>query len=325
MKKIIKLTIAYIILGNYNAQAQCWENINTATTDWRKNNSANTWNWTQENFDVYLTNQTGATQVKSPFWVTQGASTNNNPHLWDFRKYITADKKDFHPEDGWELVTKQFGILSNNESEKETNPFFALYNKYTGKLRCFLLIVNGENNFNTGAMLHIEFERGVRKTGLFQHMKPIAKEVLNFDPLINSQNPNFIINTNYYWLFSETVVAYDPCTCFEYPSTIADTNSIIGNFYLPLPFDKRIEYKNGISQYLLEYNYNTRNYNFDNKSYSDRWRITSVFEKHDNDKITKYERVIYISPLYFIQEFNSSKFEYDYLSYSNLILTKIIQ
>ena len=106
---------------------------------------------------------------------------------------------------------------------------------------------------------------------------------------------------------------------------IADTNSIIGNFYLPLPFDKRIEYKNGISQYLLEYNYNTRNYNFDSKSYSDRWRITSVFEKHDNDKITKYERVIYISPLYFIQEFNSSKFEYDYLFYSNLILTKIIQ
>jgi hypothetical protein len=233
MKKIIKLTIAYIILGNYNAQAQCWENINTATTDWRKNNSANTWNWTQENFDVYLTNQTGATQVKSPFWVTQGASTNNNPHLWDFRKYITADKKDFHPEDGWELVTKQFGILSNNESEKETNPFFALYNKYTGKLRCFLLIVNGENNFNTGAMLHIEFERGVRKTGLFQHMKPIAKEVLNFDPLINSQNPNFIINTNYYWLFSETVVAYDPCTCFEYPSTIGNTDSkVIFQYFL---------------------------------------------------------------------------------------------
>jgi hypothetical protein len=48
------------------------------------------------------------TQVFSPFFQAQG--NNSEPNVVDF--YVTQQslpEKDFHPEDGWELVFKRFG------------------------------------------------------------------------------------------------------------------------------------------------------------------------------------------------------------------------
>ncbi|MDP2175228.1 MAG: T9SS type A sorting domain-containing protein [Bacteroidota bacterium] len=237
MKQIKQIIIFLIVIfNNYNIKAQCWNNINTPTTDWRNFGvqgnqlSNNSWNWTQEEFDLYLTNQTDVTKIRSPFWVYQGSTTNNNPALFEFRRHQQAANKDFHPEDGWELVTKNFGINSSNPSDRVTYPFYALYNKYSGKLRCFMLIVNGENNNNQGAMLRISFA-DQRKTALFQHMKPIANDVVHFNPKVNSENTNFYSNSNYYWLFSETVVAYDPCTCQEFQEYLNTYSTILFEYF----------------------------------------------------------------------------------------------
>src|SRR5690606_8938131 len=70
-----------------------------------------------------------------------------------------------------------------------------------------------------------------RKTALLQHMKPIANDVVHFDPNIQSENVNFYTNTNYYWLFSETIVAYDPCTCIEYQGLESESSTLLFRYF----------------------------------------------------------------------------------------------
>lgn len=102
-----------------NTQAQCWDPQvpNTITTDWRAASTSNTWDWTQELFtDFYIKNRTNPVARHSPFWTPQ-SSTGTNLLLTDFQVYVNRDDKDFHPEDGWELLIKNFGEFSIDGSK----------------------------------------------------------------------------------------------------------------------------------------------------------------------------------------------------------------
>lgn len=215
MKKIIILGLL-IFSTLTNIQAQCWDPLvpNTITTDWRAVNTSNTWDWTQETFtDMYISGRTNPSSEISPFWTPQ-SSTGTNLLLTDFRVYVNRDYKDFHPEDGWELLVKNFGEFSVDGSKDVANPFFALYNRYTGKVRAFLLVADKPTSPQNGALLKAKFG-GNRFTALWQHMKPIGKAVESFDRDLYADMNNEYDNQDDYWLFTEFVVAYDPCTCLD--------------------------------------------------------------------------------------------------------------
>lgn len=216
MKKQRLLIFFCSLLLSLPSYGQCWDNINTTTTDWTKKNSVNTWNWTQETFDMYITgSSSNPVPIISPFWATGGGSAFNNINLFDFQKHTTADKKDFHPNDGWELLIKHFGSpgASNNAV---SNPYFCLYNRHTGKIRAFLLVPYKTNDLSkTGAVLKVDFPSDRRRTALFQHMEPIGHSVKYFNINLYADVANNYVNEDYRWLYSEFTVAYDPCTCHD--------------------------------------------------------------------------------------------------------------
>lgn len=215
MKKTI-IFWTLILSAQINSQAQCWDPQlpNTITTDWRATNTSNTWDWTQELFnDFYIKNRTNPVTRYSPFWSPQG-STGTNLLLTDFQVYVNRQNKDFHPEDGWELLVKNFGEYSADGSKDVANPFFALYNRYTGKVRAFLLVADRPASSQNGALLKAKLG-GTRFTALWQHMKPIGQAVENFNRDLNAYLNNPYSNEIDRWLYSEFVVAYDPCTCLD--------------------------------------------------------------------------------------------------------------
>jgi len=223
MKKYI-ITLIFA-LGNNLSIAQtgnigkCWNTINTISTYWDSDQSLNSWNWTSEIFnDIYIINNPNHT-FTSPFWAT--GSTNRNLPLFNFQVQTLASKKDFHPQDGWELLIKDFGNGSTANSGV-TYPFFALYNRFTGKLRAFLMVPN-QQELAKSAVLKIGWSDNPkignltsRKTSLFQFMKPIGTATYHFDNTLAATSSNNYFKEDYFWLTAEFVVAFDPCTCHEY-------------------------------------------------------------------------------------------------------------
>ncbi len=108
MNKIL-ITFIFLLISFWANAQNCWETTHTPTTDWRSSASNNTWDWTQRNYtDIYITNQNNPVSITSPFWATGAGSVYQNASLFDFQKYSTNDKKDFHPEDGLELLVRNF-------------------------------------------------------------------------------------------------------------------------------------------------------------------------------------------------------------------------
>ena len=216
MNKLKTLLSLCVIITAYNVKGQCWETINTQTTDWTQSNTSNTWDWTQEQFnDFYITGKSNPVTLISPFWATGGGVTFHNMSLFDFQKHKLAANKDFHPKDGWELLIKSFGTpgAANNAV---SNPYFCLYNRFTGRVRAFLLVPDKTGDLSkTGAVLKVNFGKDRRRTALFQHMEPVGKVVSQFNPNLDIDVANEYINEDYYWLFTEFTVAYDPCTCAD--------------------------------------------------------------------------------------------------------------
>lgn len=217
MKNIIFLSL--VALYSNIASAQCWNNINTVTTNWNSTQSLNSWNWTTEFFDdIYIINNPNH-KFTSPFWAS--GNTSRNLPLFNFQVQTQASKKDFHPEDGWELLIKDFGS-SASASSGVTYPFFALYNRHTGKLRAFLMVPNQQDLVKSAVLKicwsdHPKISGLIsRKTSLFQFMEPIGKATANFDNTLSATSSNNYFKEDYFWLTAEFIVAYDPCTCFDY-------------------------------------------------------------------------------------------------------------
>jgi hypothetical protein len=114
-------------------------------------NSEDRWDWRQEEFTIYLqgeggTQGTDVVTIVSPYFDQQG-----NPNVFDL---ADAQNKDFEPEDGWELLYRNFGT----PQQGTTTPFFVLYNKYTGTIRAFVNIINSGESPYTAAAMKLTFE-----------------------------------------------------------------------------------------------------------------------------------------------------------------------
>ncbi|PSK88893.1 T9SS type A sorting domain-containing protein [Taibaiella chishuiensis] len=219
MKTKILLLVGILAMGRAQAQ-YCWDNINTITTKPGATGSLNTFDWTQELASAYLKDDNNpATGTAPPFSITlpmyaQGsASAFNNLNLTDLQD-LAPSLKDHKPEDGWELLIKEFGLPGPPIDKNVENPFFALYNRYTGKIRVFFMLTSKAASLNlTGAYLELSFLNSPRRTALLQHVSPIGKPVVFLETQSSMRVPNYLDNRDRYWFFADFPAAYDPCSC----------------------------------------------------------------------------------------------------------------
>jgi hypothetical protein len=218
MKKITIFSIMFCLFG-FNVYSQCWNNINTITTNTEDPLSANSFDWTKENAIMYLkkfwnssTNSCPPQSIKLPMW-SQFLGVFNNKNLLTFQSESDPSKKDQQPNDGWELLSKEFG-QSGAYNEAVDNPYYALYNRYTGKIRLFYCLVEKDPTLSVGGItLSLEFQNSKRKTSLMQHLEPIAQPIKSFTPDNTFRVANYIAQEDVYWFYADFEVAYDPCTC----------------------------------------------------------------------------------------------------------------
>ncbi len=238
MRKIILLML-YIINTNYGiAQINNCAREGTATsTDWTKYisgnfNFPNNWNWTQPGIThpVYLNDQLNnpSFNIKLPYFcglgVGSGSCGNENTLQYELLEN-KIEKQDIYPEDGWELLVKNFGTgnstLNVNNGVGVPNPYFVLYNRYNGKMKIYYAII-GQRVANSG-YLQIFFKGENSKRATFAHVEPVAQSLQDFHPGNNFKILNDFAQMttpiSYYWLVGEIQTAYDPCTCTSNTST----------------------------------------------------------------------------------------------------------
>lgn len=231
------LFILFFILA-ISAEAQCWKDVKTITTNWNSypTNSTNNWNWTDNiNNDFYLTTNTyvsngnvysAVVQLPLPYFCNGSPGTGHcsNPNTTHFHQTPLADL-DIHPEDGWELIIKNFGgeNLQAGQlcllADAINYPYFMLYNRHNGKIKTFFLVP--EDQMLNGAEVSYEFDN--YKTALYAHVLPITKPIQDFDNSATIRTPNFYDGRDYLWVYSEIQTYYDPCTCFD-PRDTPDPN-----------------------------------------------------------------------------------------------------
>jgi hypothetical protein len=141
--------------------------------------------------------------------------------------------RDYHWEDGWELLWMNLGYLpdgtsiagphaagspfnGNNYSATPDNiPYFIIYNRYRGTLR---LVANVWDN----RIKHQNLQVRIIQTGGTGNLTGILRAVENYDrPLSMTTNTAQVISPRFQsvrfnqWMVADFQMAYDPCTCIS--------------------------------------------------------------------------------------------------------------
>lgn len=182
----------------------------------------NYFDWTVQSFPMFFDNK--ETTIQSPFYQS------NNPQV---EKYFNEFPKDNSPLDGWELIKENFGYIYNNYGGKVrngngvANPYFILYNKYTGVLRVFLAIGNRNQDYQKYKLTLSYLDGSGRKIGnnISSYYNNHFNEPLNQFPkdkygdaqdmmIIHTDDfPIQSTSTNLLWLTTDYNVGFDPCNC----------------------------------------------------------------------------------------------------------------
>ncbi len=143
--KSIKLLVIIVLFFALNGRGQTCPNVNDITLtgvcgSYGDANGNSFWNW--ELIDplspIYCNN-----------WYARTSSTGNltrmgspfvNPGNGKLK--IIADNLDYTKSKGWELLQRKFGCFSDIG-----NPYFVLYNRYTGMLRVYVYLSNNSSNY----------------------------------------------------------------------------------------------------------------------------------------------------------------------------------
>lgn len=135
---------------------------------------------------------------------------------------------DMHKADGWVLLYNDFPYA-------DANPFFVLYNKFTGIARVFMYITNNENTYTSFTWnFKLETDKGY-KTAAFNLNRTVPEPFSTkfSSPSIYNIDDNLLMGVApYSWYYSDIEFSYDPTLKNE---TFADIkfaiNCIITNQY----------------------------------------------------------------------------------------------
>ena len=244
MKIICVISILILIFGS-GLSAQTNSNCNPKTIRTDPNNAINTelpskantngqiLDWLIDCPDTWPINcqflYPNPNTVISPF--DQG----NNPITQYFRQV-----KDRSPEDGWELVTRNFGYYDDGTPNNgEDNPYFILYNRFTGKLRVFFLIANYMQDYNYAEItisypnyIPNQIRPSTLDLGLASDIKPL-RALDDFTSGAKIISTVEFFNNTLKWAFTDFNLMYDPCVC-NYLSHIEIRIKLIDEAFIEL-------------------------------------------------------------------------------------------
>lgn len=240
---LLLLTFSFGLLFNLQptcvAQNACKGNdVDVISTDPDNPNSPvrNNWDWRKPLRYTIWTSQTKSIKVPNPFngGGTGISNTNLNHFQSDYYNYGN-EAIDFHPEGGWELLIKKFGYDKYGDVSGEDRPFLAFYNRYTGKIRVFLLIIDEPQTAMNGAQIKMTYKQnGERQeSALLANAKPISSSVRNFPQKHQVQSPSYYSNEDEYWIYAEFSTAFDPCACM-YKSNLRFNFELLDEYQLQL-------------------------------------------------------------------------------------------
>lgn len=228
-KTILTMVLCFFV---HFAQAQCWNNTpQTVTTDWRQYpaQSQNNWNWTDTGLHDFYMNKynyvvtggprtyvgTAQIQLRLPYYCLMPLGSGCNNSNTNALHNILPDSMDIFPEDGWELVIKNFGYCPNAvnclPAYAVENPYFAIYNRHTGRMKIFMMIASKYDK--QGMVIEILFN-GYRRA-MFTHVSPYAKALPDYDSSLYFNAPNHYELTDHYWVWADVQMAYDFCNCVD--------------------------------------------------------------------------------------------------------------
>lgn len=188
----------------------------------------NTFDWTQSTFpfrygNTVSTYQTPGTKL-NPFWSTDYALA---------KLFAHGPYSDFYPEDGWELVGRNFGYLMRpgQMSFPVTAPdlicpngdtkfsYFILYNRYTAKLRVFATIPHGYSNNADSVLVTLKFEDPGSMSALLSPSASLGQPLDQKSAITQITAKCFAPGSEDDFIFADFIMGYDPCTC-HYPSNL---------------------------------------------------------------------------------------------------------
>jgi len=191
-------------------------------TDWKLYSGQagqNSFNWTQIHPQIvaYIKGRTGIDSIRLPYFCVKpvGSGSCENDNLTVFHD-IDANKQDIKPEDGWELVIKDFGT----PSDRVENPRLVLYNKYTGKIRIFVLI--SDETQTQIISLNTMLVNG-KNRALMQFVTGTGNSLEDWDPLLTNTTINKYESQTDFWVWTEFQTSYDPCTCNDQTASTLQT------------------------------------------------------------------------------------------------------
>lgn len=242
MKTFLSSMLFLVTIITIQAQTTtyCWNDVKTITTKWDEANTSNFWNWTDNEPDqadphdkrnkIYAKTNTSYTigtvtylnsvKVDLPYFCTgaigQGGCSNPNTSHWH---QLALQDLPIHPEDGWELVVKNFGCEDVSPgapcplTKGVDYAHFVLYNRFNGKLLVFFLFPSQQTA--NGAEIHYSFAGSGYKSAIFSHALPATKPLVTFDPQLLFRVPNYYYNQQFFWVYAEIPTYYDPCVCLD--------------------------------------------------------------------------------------------------------------
>lgn len=126
---------------------------------------------------------------------------------------------DFHPRDGWELVSMDFGMENSVEPIRRTGtfvePHLLLYNKHTSVLRFLLPLVDDDDASFTSIELRLEPRSDIYASGLFAGTGGILNPLDSKSPTRQVTSRVKALDLPYLWNHVEVPVFYDPCSCMR--------------------------------------------------------------------------------------------------------------
>ncbi len=156
--------------------------------------------------------------------------------------FLSDEEKDWHWEDGWELLYLNIGILPNGttldmktdpnkywdtESEQpiaNNSPYVVLYNRYTGLMRVFFSAWGDDANNWQNVTVSLEFPDAnvVTETvsGIFRHAEGIDRPLNETTKVVKLKGARMQrINSANEWFVAEFQLGYDVCQC-EFSSSM---------------------------------------------------------------------------------------------------------
>lgn len=121
----------------------------------------------------------------------------------------------YAPENGWELLKKDFG----DPTAPVSAPFYALYNRYNGKIRFFVFYYEDTSLTFQNASILIEYDPDDEKhSDLMGLLNTPTNATEEFIKGVELETVNQYA-TDGVWLIAEMQTAFDPCAC-DHESTL---------------------------------------------------------------------------------------------------------